>query len=127
MQTCTKGQALILMEYRNLFETGKQGSMLQSTVMLGFFGAVFGGAIAAIDNSYKVSTGLQTGTDAVTNIAKETIGSGVSAATAAATMAALGIGGLIGLAGFTAVATITKGFVDSILNCPKEVGIEKGS
>ena len=80
-------------------------------------GAVFGGTIAAIGNTYQVAKGERKSAQAITNVAKETIGSGISTAAAAATMAALGMGGLIGLAGFAAVATISKGFLDSILYC----------
>jgi hypothetical protein len=105
------------MNFRNLFDTPNQGSILQSTAMLGAMGAVFGGAIATVENSYKVAKGEQKAPEAIANVAKETFGSGISTAAAAATMAALGIGGLMGLAGFAAVATITKGFLDSILYC----------
>jgi hypothetical protein len=104
-----------MMNYRNLFDSGNLASISKSAAMLGIMGAVLGGTIAVIENTYKVAKGEKKSAEAVANIAKETVGSGISVATAAATMAALGIGGLIGLAGFAAVATISKGLLDSIL------------
>jgi hypothetical protein len=107
------------MNYLNLVNPGKLRSVSQSAAMLGTMGAVLGGSIAAIGNTYKVAKGEQNNAEAITNVAKETVGSGISTATAAAAMAAIGVGGLIGLAGFAAVATITKGLLDSVLYCEK--------
>jgi hypothetical protein len=103
------------MNYLNLFRPGKVKSISHSTAMMGTMGAVLGGSISAIENTYKVAKGEKTSADAISNVAKETVGSGISAATAAAAMAALGIGGLLGLAGFAAVASITKGLLDNVL------------
>jgi len=107
------------MKYRDLFDPGKLTSISQSAVALGVMGAVVGGTIAAIDNVQKVAKGEQKSEDAIANVAKETLGTGLSTAAAAAAMAGLGIGGLVGLAGFAAVATVSKGLIDSILFCPK--------
>ena len=108
------------MNYRNLTNTGKMSSISQSAATLGVMGAVLGGTVSAIGNTYKVAKGQQKSADAIASVAKETVGSGISTAAGAAAMAALGIGGLIGLAGFAAVATITKGFLDSILYCEEK-------
>ena len=83
--------------------------------MLGAMGAVLGGTIAVIENTRKIAQGERKSAEAFANVAKETLGTGLSTAAGAAAMAALGIGGLIGLVGFAAVATISKGFLDSIL------------
>jgi hypothetical protein len=109
------------MNYRNLIGPVKFGSISQSAVRLGTMGAVMGGTIAAIGNTYRVARGERNSAEAITNVAKETVGSGISTATAAATMAALGIGGIFGLAGFAAVATISKGLLDSILYCERDM------
>ena len=108
------------MNYRDLFDPGKLTSISQSAVALGAMGAVVGGTIAAIDNIQKVAKGEQKSDEAFANVAKETLGTGLSTAAAAAAMASLGIGGLVGLAGFAAVATVSKKLLDSILFCPKE-------
>jgi hypothetical protein len=108
------------MNYRNFTITTKLGSIPQSAVTMGTMGAVLGGTISAIGNTYKVAKGKQKSSDAIVNVTKETVGSGISTAAAAATMAALGVGGLIGLAGFAAVATITKGLLDSCLYCEEK-------
>ncbi|MGD8213038.1 MAG: hypothetical protein PVH37_14300 [Desulfobacterales bacterium] len=103
------------MNYPKLVNAGKVGSVSQSAARMGAMGAVVGGTLSAIANTYKVAKGEQKSADAVANVTKETVGTGISTATAAATMATLGVGGLIGLAGFMAVATITKGFLDAVL------------
>jgi hypothetical protein len=108
------------MSYRNLTNTAKLGSIPQSAAIMGTMGAVVGGTIAAIENTYKVAKGQRKGSDAIANVTKETVGSGISTAAAAVSMAALGVGGLIGLAGFAAVATITKSLMDSILYCEEK-------
>jgi hypothetical protein len=109
-----------MMSYRNLINPVKLGTVTRSAATLGTMGAVLGGTISAIGNTYQVARGEKKGTEAIANVAKETVGSGLSTATAAATMAALGIGGLIGLAGFAAVASITKGLLDSVLYCEEK-------
>ena len=108
------------MNYRSLLDTGRLSSISRSAVMLGAMGAVVGGTVAAVDNIQKVAKGEQKSDEAIANVAKETLGTGLSTATAAAVMASLGIGGLVGVAGFAAVATVSKGLLDSVLFCPKE-------
>jgi hypothetical protein len=103
------------MNYRSLSNIEKLTAISRSAAMLGAMGAVVGGTIAAIENTQKVAKGERNSAEAIANVAKETLGTGISTAAGAAAMAALGIGGLIGLAGFTAVATISKGLLDSIL------------
>jgi hypothetical protein len=108
------------MKLRNAINAGKIGSVTQSAATLGAMGAVMGGTVSAIGNTLKVINGEQDSTVAISNVAKDTLGSGISSATGAAAMAALGIGGLFGIAGFAAVATITKGILDSVLHCEKK-------
>jgi hypothetical protein len=105
------------MNFRNLANPAKMGSITQSAASLGVMGALVGGTISAVGNTYQVARGQQKGSDAITNVAKETVGSGISTAAAAATITAIGLGGLIGLAGFAAVATVSKGLLDSVLYC----------
>jgi hypothetical protein len=87
--------------------------MSKSAAELGIVGALVGGSVSAVVNTYKVTKGEQNYTEAVTNVAKETVGTGISAATAAAAITAIGLGGLLGVAGFMAVATVTKGLWDT--------------
>jgi hypothetical protein len=103
------------MNYRNLFNVEKLMTISRSAAMLGAMGAVMGGTIAAIENTQKVAKGERKSAEAIANVAKETFSTGISTAAGAAAMAAFGIGGLIGLAGFTAVATLSKGLLDSFL------------
>jgi hypothetical protein len=107
------------MNIKNMMSTGKVGSVSQSAATLGAMGAVMGGTVSAIGNTLKVVNGEESRRAAISNVAKDTLGSGISSATGAAAMAALGIGGLLGIAGFAAVATITKGILDSVLHCEK--------
>jgi hypothetical protein len=108
-----------MMDYRKITNPGRVASISQSAARMGTLGAVVGGTISAVGNTYKVAKGEQNAADAIANVARETVGTGISTATAAATMAALGIGGVIGLAGFAVVATISKGLLDSVLYCEK--------
>jgi hypothetical protein len=103
------------MELKNMMNAGRIGSVTQSAATLGAMGAVMGGTISAIGNTFKVVNGDISRSDAISNVAKDTLGSGISSAAGAAAMAALGLGGLFGIAGFAAVATITKGVLDSAL------------
>jgi hypothetical protein len=114
------------MNYLNVFDSGKVRSLSKSTATLGIMGAVLGGTIAAIENTYKVTKGEKNTSDAIAKVAKETVGSGISTATAAATVGALGVSGLVGLVGFATVATISKGFIDSILYPEDKPSTSKG-
>lgn len=107
------------MNYQDLFDPGKLTSITGSAAILGVMGAVMGDTVAAIENTQKAAKGERQSAEAVANVAKEALGTGMSTAAAAAAMAALGIGGLLGLAGFAAVATISKGFLDSVLYSEK--------
>jgi hypothetical protein len=86
---------------------------------MGVMGAAIGGTVAAIGNGYQVVKGEQTSAQAISNVAKETVGTGLSAAAAGAAVTALGFGGWVGLAGFAAVATISKGLLDAVLYSEK--------
>ena len=76
---------------------------------LGFLGAFVGGIYSAATNSYKVAKGEMSKVDAVTDVAQETMGTGLATAAGATAMTLLGVGGLVGLAGMVAVASLTKG------------------
>lgn len=107
------------MNYRQLVNTTKLGTISQSAAKMGAMGAAIGGSIAAIGNGYQLVKGQQTSAQAITNVTKETVGSGLSTAAAGAAITALGIGGWVGLAGFAAVATISKGLLDAVLYAEK--------
>jgi hypothetical protein len=103
------------MNYRDIAKASKFGPIPQSAMKMGIMGAAIGGTIAAVGNGYQVMKGEQTSAQAISNVAKETLGTGLSAAAAGAAITALGFGGLVGLAGFAAVATISKGLLDVVL------------
>jgi hypothetical protein len=101
------------MKYRSLTQANKLATIPESAAALGAVGALVGGSVSAVVNTYKVARKEEEITDAITNVAMETVGTGISSATAAAAMTAVGLGGLLGFAGFMAVATVTKGLWDS--------------
>ena len=69
--------------------------------------------VAALGNTYKVAKG-EIGVDtAIANVARETVGTGIATAAGGAAVTALGLGGMVGLVGFAAVATACKGAWDS--------------
>jgi hypothetical protein len=103
------------MNYRDLLDPAKLASISQSAAALVAIGAVVGGTIAAIDNIQKVAKGEHKSDEAFANVAKEALGTGLSTAAGAAVMSGLGIGGLVGLAGLTAVSVVSKGLLDSVL------------
>jgi hypothetical protein len=86
---------------------------------MGVFGAVAGGTIAAVSNSVRVAKGELSGPEAVSNIAKETVGTGLSTAAGMAAMRALGSGGILGFIAFFAVAGVVKTIWDSVASAPK--------
>jgi hypothetical protein len=89
-----------------------------SAVVSGTLGAMVGGTVSAVSNSYKVARGEMNPSDAISNVAKEAVGTGISTATAGATVTALGLGGFLGLVGFLIVASFAKGLLDSAFQSP---------
>ena len=79
----------------------------------GALGALVGGSLAAVQNTYQVAKGEIKSRDAVSNIVKESLGSGVATAAGATVISGLGIGGWIGVAGFMFVSSAAKGLWDS--------------
>ena len=67
---------------------------------MGVFGAVAGGTIAAVSNSVRVARGELSGPESVSNVAKETVGTGLCTAAGMAAMRAIGSGGIVGLIAF---------------------------
>jgi len=90
-----------------------------SVASMGVFGAVAGGTIAAVSNSVRVAKGELSGPEAVSNVAKETVGTGLSTAAGMAAMRALGSGGILGFIAFFAVAGVVKTIWDSVVSAPK--------
>jgi hypothetical protein len=90
-----------------------------SVASMGVFGAVAGGTIAAVSNTVRVAKGELSGPEAVSNVAKETVGTGLCTAAGMAAMRALGSGGIVGFIAFFAVAGIVKTIWDSVVSSPK--------
>jgi hypothetical protein len=90
-----------------------------SIASMGVFGAVAGGTIAAVSNSVRVAKGELPGPEAVSNVAKETVGTGLCTAAGMAAMRALGSGGIVGFITFFAVAGIVKTVWASVVSSPK--------
>jgi hypothetical protein len=92
-----------------------------SAVVSGTLGVIVGGTVSAASNSYKVARGDLSPGNAVSNVAKEAVGTGMSTAAAGAAVTALGLGGFWGIAGFLIVASFAKGVWDSAFrSAPKK-------
>ncbi|GEM_PF-1377343 len=74
----------------------------------GTVGAVVGGAVAAAKDIKRVQNGEMTKGEAVADVGKEAVGTGLSTAAGVAVTGALGIGGLLGIVGIVGVAVGTK-------------------
>jgi hypothetical protein len=98
-----------------------------SIASMGVFGAVAGGTIAAVSNSVRVARGELSGPEAVSNVAKETVGTGLCTAAGLAAMRALGSGGVVGFIGFFAVAGIVKAIWDSVASSSKTTSVKAES
>ena len=94
-----------------------------SAVSLGVMGAFVGGVTATAQNTYKVARGEMKSVDAARNVARETVGTGLSTAAGGAATTLLGLSGIVGLAGLLVVASLTKGAWDNALT--KEAVPEK--
>jgi hypothetical protein len=75
-----------------------------------------GGTFSTVDNSIRAIKGEISGQKAISNVAKETVGTGLSAAAGMVAMRALGYGGIVGIVIFYAAASLAKGFWDSLAN-----------
>ncbi len=71
-------------------------------------GTVIGGAVATVQDVNRVHKGEMTKGEAVADVGKEAVGTGLSTAAGVAVVGALGIGGLLGLIGIVGVAVGTK-------------------
>lgn len=74
----------------------------------GGLGAVVGGVVATAQDVKRVKQGEMTKAEAVADVGKEAVGTGLSAAAGVAVAGALGMTGLLGLAGIVGVAAGTK-------------------
>ena len=95
-----------------------------SIASMGVFGAVAGGTIAAVSNSVRVARGELSGPEAVSNVAKETVGTGLSTAAGVAAMRALGSGGIVGLIAFLVVAGVVKSIWDAVASSSKATSVK---
>lgn len=78
-------------------------------------GAVAGGAVSTIQNTYNVARGQVTVNEAVANVAKDTVGTGLASVVGTVAITVFGVGGILGLVGFLGVTAVSKGFWDSIV------------
>jgi len=106
------------MELLNSPKGGIIPGITNSVASMGIVGAVAGGTIAAVDNSIRVAKGELSGPEAVSNVAKETVGTGLCTAAGMAAMRALGSGGIVGFIAFFAVAGLVKVVWDSVVSSP---------
>lgn len=74
----------------------------------GAAGAVIGGTVAAARDIGRVRDGEMSKGEAVMDIGKESVGTGLATAAGVAVVGALGIGGFAGLLGIAGVAAGTK-------------------
>lgn len=71
-------------------------------------GALIGGTVAAVRGTVDVKKGKMTGNELAKTVVSESAGTGLATAAGVAATGVLGIGGFVGLIGFTVVATSTK-------------------
>ncbi|WP_027179988.1 magnetosome protein MamC [Maridesulfovibrio bastinii] len=74
----------------------------------GTVGAVVGGTVAVAKDIKKVKDGSMTKKEAAGDVARESLGTGLSTAAGVAVIGAAGIGGVVGLLGIVGVASGTK-------------------
>jgi hypothetical protein len=101
-------------------DAGKMVSVANSAVRMGTLGAIVGGSVSAVGNVYKLTKGEVDSAEAITNVTKETVGTGLAAAAGAAATTLLGLSGLWGIFGFVLVASASKGFIESTLESKKK-------
>lgn len=85
-----------------------------STAAAGTVGAVVGGTVAVARDIRRVKDGSMTKSEAVGDVAKESLGTGLSAAAGVAVAGTLGMGGALGLLGIVGVASGTKYLWDKV-------------
>ncbi len=92
-------------------------------------GTVVGAVVATARDVKRVKDGDMTRAEAVADVGKEAVGTGLSAATGVAVVGALGIGGLLGLVGIVGVASGAKYLWDKQFGYkpkPKQIGCKPG-
>ncbi|MEA1969267.1 MAG: hypothetical protein U9N77_13760 [Thermodesulfobacteriota bacterium] len=106
--------------------TTQKNSVLAATVVMGTAGAVTGGVIAAAKNICEVKQNNIKTNQAVNNVFKESAGTGIAMATATAVITPIGIRNpIIGILGFTCVATGTKYLWNSMVSSEKSIPQEQ--
>ena len=79
-----------------------------ATTAAGSVGAIVGGAVAAARDAGRVSQGEMTKGEAVADVGKEAVGTGLATAAGVAVTGALGITGLLGLVSIVSVSAGAK-------------------
>jgi hypothetical protein len=98
---------------KQILRFGSVATVTNTAAKMGVMGAIVGGAVTAVQDSYKIARGEMKTQEAIGHTAKEAVGTGVASATAAAAVSALGLGGLVGLGGFLILGSLVKGVWDS--------------
>lgn len=108
-----------------VYEPASRVLLPAAVVATGALGVVVGGTVAAAKDIKRVRDGEMTQTEAVADIGKESVGTGISTATGVAVVGALGVGGFLGLLGIMGVAAGTKYLWDKNFGYkPKPLAIE---
>ncbi len=77
-------------------------------------GAIVGGTLSMIQNTYRVSQGRINAREAAANVAKDTVGTGLSTAVGAVVVTGLGVSGLLGIVGFMTISGLSKELWDTV-------------
>jgi hypothetical protein len=101
------------MNLMKLAGSDNPASVTTAALASGALGAVVGGAVSAVNSSYRLVKGDLSGSEAFSRVVRETVGTGLSSAAAGTTVAALRVGGFLGLAGFMIGTLLAKGILDS--------------
>lgn len=91
-----------------LAQTTSKMLLPAATSAAGSAGVIVGGTVATARDIKRVKDGEMTKSQAVVDVAKESVGTGLSTAAGVAVVGALGFGGLLGILGFVGVASGTK-------------------
>lgn len=79
-------------------------------------GVIVGGTLSILQNTYRVSKGRINAGEAAVNIAKDTLGNGLSAAAGTVILTGLGASGLMGIVSFMSISGLSKGLWDTVFH-----------
>lgn len=88
-------------------------------------GVIVGGTVSILQNTYRVSRGRIKVGEAAMNVAKDTLGNGLSAAAGKVIITGLGAGGLLGTVSFMTISGLSKGLWDVVVHGNDNANEEK--